>query len=80
MRTFWSLCAAVVLSLALAAPTSAGIISTGVAEPPPPTPDSMTEERTEQTNGTIHTDVAESEPEAVTEIALSLLQNVLSLF
>ena len=75
MKTLRHLCAAVVLTLALVVSAAAGVISTGITPPPPPEP-------TLQTDGTIHTGVAESEPEAdaVAEIALNLLQSVLSLF
>lgn len=86
METLRQLCAAVVLSLALAASASAGIISTGGAdEPPPPPPSaSMTEDQTgtAQADGTIYPGVAGSEPEAGTaaDIALNVLRSVLSLF
>ena len=86
MQNLRTLCAAVVLALALAAPAFAGNIHTGVASPPPPPqPASMTVGQTgSEANGTIHTGMAESEsePEAdtVAEIALTLLQSVLSLF
>lgn len=85
MKNLRQLCAAVVLTLALAASGSAGTIHTGKTEPPPPV--SVTEgqtgtEQTSETDGTIHTGLAESEPGAdtVAEIALSLLQSMLSLF
>jgi Spy/CpxP family protein refolding chaperone len=85
MKNLRQLCASVVLTLALAAAASAGTIHTGVTSPPPPAqPASMAEGQTgtEQTDGTIHTGKVESEPEAdtVAEIALNLLQSVLSLF
>ena len=86
MKNLRQLCAAVVLTLALAASGSAGTIHTGKTEPPPP-PVSVTEgqtgtEQTSETDGTIHTGLAASEPGAdtVAEIALSLLQSMLSLF
>jgi len=76
MKTLRQLCAMVVLTLALTASVFAGTIHTGKTEPTP-TPQPIL-----QTDGTIHTGVVESEPEAdtVTEIALNLLQSVLSLF
>ena len=84
MKTLRTFCAAVALTLTLAASAAAGTIHTGVASPPPPPPASTTESQTgsEYTDGTIHTGVAEPEPEAdtVTGIALDLLRSVLSLF
>ena len=88
MRTFRNLCAAVVLTLALAASTAAGTIHPGVASPTPtPEPEqsaSMTEDQTGtvQADGTIYTGVAGSEPaaNAVAEIAQTLLQSALALF
>jgi hypothetical protein len=83
MRTLRQLCAAVVLTLAFAASASAGTMWPGVVSPTP-TPEptqsaSTSEDQTAQADGTTHTGVAESEPDAVTEIALNLLQSVLSL-
>ena len=88
MRTFRNLCAAAVLSLVLAASAAAGTIYPGVASPTPtpePTqPASMTEDQTgtEQADGTIYTEAAESAPAAgtVAEIAQTLLQSALALF
>lgn len=87
MRTFRNLCAAAVLSLALAASASAGTIYPGVASPTPtpePQAASTTEDQTGtvQANGTTHTGAAESAPAATTvaEIVQTLLQSALSLF
>lgn len=90
MRNLRTLCAAVVLTLALAAPALAGNISTGVASPQPASQGNISTGVTDSpsTQGNIHTGVAGEESaeggttatDAVTEIALSLLQSVLSLF
>lgn len=78
MRNLRTLCASVVLAFALTAPAFAGNISTMVtAPPPPPAP-----------QGNMHTGVTNQETaedeatasDSVTEIALNLLQSVLSLF
>ena len=83
MKNLRQLCAAVVLTLAFAASASAGTMWPGVVSPTP-TPEptqsaSTSEDQTAQADGTMHTEMAESEPDAVTEIALNLLQSVLSL-
>ena len=82
MKTFQRLCAASVLTLMLTLPASAGWISTGVAPPAPsPTPTAA--------EGEIHTTVTGQEEtgsdeatasDSATEVALNLLQSVLSLF
>ncbi len=77
MKNLRALCASVVLALALTTPALAGTMHTPVATPPPPAP-----------QGDIHTGVTDQEnagdeataSDSVTEIALSLLQSVLSLF
>lgn len=68
MRNLRSLCAAALLTLALAAPASAGNIHTPVATPPP----SATEQESTGDEATA--------PDSVTEVALDLLRSVLSLF
>ena len=70
MRNFRTFSAALVLTLALAAPTFAGIIECGVAPPaPPPAPASASAP-----------DAGDTPTDPVTEAALSLLQSVLALF
>lgn len=89
MKNLRQLCAAVALTLALAAPAAAGNISTGVASPPPPpATQGNISTGSPSTQGTIHTGVTNQESaedgatasDSVTEIALTLLQSVLSLF
>jgi hypothetical protein len=91
MKNLRQLCAAVVLALALAAPASAGVISTGVTQPPPPTTQGVISTGvtdSPSTQGVISTGVTDQESaedgatasDSVTEIALTLLQSVLSLF
>lgn len=78
MKTLRTLCAAVVLTLALTTAAFAGVISTPVAPPPPSETTSAT------TEGNISTMSVESEEAAgsnsVTETALNLLQSLLLLF
>jgi hypothetical protein len=81
MKTLRTLCAAVVLTFALTAPAFAGIITSGKEEPPPP-PSANGIMTTDLTDGIINTDAVESAPvvtDSVTEVALSLLQNALTL-
>lgn len=88
MRHLRTLCAAVVLTLALTPPALAGNIHTGVASPPPPATQGNISTGSPSTQGTIHTGVTNQESaedgatasDSVTEIALTLLQSVLSLF
>jgi hypothetical protein len=70
MKTLRRLCAVFVLTLALALSAFAGDISTGVTEPPPPSQATST--------GDISTGVTATDP--ATDIFLSLLQSLLSLF
>lgn len=87
MKNLRQLCTAVVLTLALVAPASAGVISTGVTQPPP-APQGVISTGSPTTQGNIHTGVTNQESaegeatasDSVTEIALTLLQSVLSLF
>lgn len=84
MRNGRNAIAALVLALVLSAPTFAGIMVTDVAPPPPPpTPAAAGIMTTEVTDGETQTGEAASTPEAtdtVTEIALTLLQSMLTLF
>jgi hypothetical protein len=81
MKTLRRLCAVFVLTLALALSAFGGEITTGVTAPPPPPPESQattTGEITTGVTGEISTGVTTTDP--VTEIALNLLQSLLSLF
>ena len=83
MKTLRQLCVAVVFTLALAVPAFAGEMHIGSPTPPPSQPQTAT------VNSDIHTTVAGQEEtgsceataaDSATEIALNLLQSVLSLF
>jgi hypothetical protein len=88
MKNLRQLCAVVIFTLALAAPAAAGNISTGVVSPPPPATQGNISTGSPSTQGNIHTGVTNQESaegeatasDSVTEIALTLLQSVLSLF
>lgn len=90
MRNLRTLCAAVVLMLALTAPAFAGTMATGVTQPQPAPQGVISTGVTDSpsTQGTMATGVTNQEsaedgataPASVTEIALTLLQSVLSLF
>lgn len=88
MKNLRQLCAAVVLTLALVTSAVAGTIHTGVTQPPPPAPQGVISTGSPSTQGNIHTGVTNQESaegeatasDSVTEIALTLLQSVLSLF
>lgn len=72
-----------VLVLALTASASAGVMQTGKTDPPPPPPTTNGVMQTGATEEEAQTGEATSTPEAadtVAEIALSLLQNILTLF
>lgn len=91
MRKLQTLCAAIVLALALVVPTSAGDISTWLTSPPPDssaTTNGNTSTSAPTTNGDMSTGVASqsgtgggetSAGATVTGLALNLLQSVLSL-
>jgi hypothetical protein len=74
MKSYRNAIAALVLAIVFSTPAFAGdgIIWTGITPPPPPPA---------QAEGVIYTDVAAPVPEedTLTEIALTLLQSVLSL-
>jgi Spy/CpxP family protein refolding chaperone len=76
MKKLKSLCGAVVLTLLLALPVFAGQMTTTVADPPPPTADGQ---MTTTIAGQMQTGSSEA-VDPVTQVALSLLQSVLSLF
>jgi hypothetical protein len=84
MRNGRNAIAALVLALLLSTPTFAGIMTGEVSSPAPtPTPAVAGSMTTEMTDGGMQTGEAASTPEAtdtVTEIALNLLQSVLTLF
>jgi type IV secretory pathway VirB2 component (pilin) len=78
MKTLRRLCAALVLTLALALSAFGGEIATGVTAPPPPPQATATGEISTTVTGDIATGVTVTDP--VTETLLSLLQSLLSLF
>lgn len=82
MKTFRQLCAASVLILTLTLPAFAGWISTTVAPPnPSPTPAAATADTETNVTGQEGTGSSEATvADSATEIALNLLQSVLSLF
>ena len=82
MRNGRNAIAALALALVLSTPTFAGIMSTDVAPPPPPTPAAAGIMVAEVTDGEMQPGEAASTPDAtdaLTEMALTLLQSVLSL-
>jgi hypothetical protein len=81
MRNYRNAVAALALVLVLTMPTFAGIIYTDKTPPPPP-PSDTSVTQSDPTGGIIYTDAVESAPvvtDSVTEVALSLLQNALTL-
>ncbi len=89
MKTLRQLCAASVLTLVLTVSAFAGVMSTGVTEPPPPpSPSTATPEGDMTTGaageisttvaGEISTGVSSTDP--ATGVTLNLLLHVLSLF
>lgn len=90
MKNLGTLCASVVLALILTTPAFAGDIHTGITNPPPAPQGVISTGVTDSpaTQGNIHTGVTNQESaedgatasDSVTEIALNLLQSVLSLF
>ena len=83
MKSLRQLCVAVVFSLVLATSTFAGIIEIGSPAPPPSQPQTATVNGEMQIGLTGQEGTGSSEATATdsaTEIALNLLQSVLSLF
>ena len=81
MKNYRNAVAALVLALVLTTPAVAGIMYTDKA-PPPPTPTTTSATQAGTTDGIMYTGAAESAPgatDSLTEIALSLLQNLLTL-
>jgi len=79
MKPLRRICAAFVLTVALTLSAFAGDIHTGITDPPPPSLDAATTGQIETGyTGDIHTGVTATDP--VTEVALNLLQSLLSLF
>lgn len=82
MKPLRRFCAALAFTLMLTLPAYAGWISTGVASPTPSQTPMAAPGAETTTDGSIHAPKNEeaSAADSVTELALSLLQNVLSLF
>jgi hypothetical protein len=83
MKTLRQLCVALTFTLVLAITTFAGEIHTTVAPPTPPSSQAATTQGEMQTTVTGQEEANSSEATAAdsaTEIALNLLQSVLSLF
>jgi hypothetical protein len=78
MKTLRRLCAVFVLTLTLALSAFAGQIETGIAPPSPPPDVAATGQIETGVTGDISTGDTAIEP--ATEIALNLLQSLLSLF
>jgi hypothetical protein len=78
MKTLQRLCAAFVLTLALALSAFAGEISTPIAPPPPPQQATQGQIEIGSTAGEITTGLTATD--AAMEITLNLLESVLSLF
>lgn len=75
MKYFRQLCAAIALVCILAVPGLAGDISCGVTSTPPPPASSMVTEQVEITD-----EMSDEVNDGISEIALTLLQSILSLF
>jgi len=84
MKTLQRLCAAFVLTLAVALSVSAGEMTTGVTAPPPSSQATATGDISTGVTGQITTgvtgDISTTATDPVTETLLSLLQSLLSLF
>lgn len=78
MNHLRQLCAAVVLTFALVLPAFAGDIQIGKDAPPPPSTTTQGHISIPLTEGHIEIGVASTDP--ATEVTLSLLQSLLSLF
>jgi hypothetical protein len=80
MRNYRNGVAALALALVLTTPAFAGIMYSEKTPPPPPPDASVTQ--SDPTGGIIYSEAVESAPvstDTVTEVALSLLQNALTL-
>jgi hypothetical protein len=86
MRYLSRLCAVTVLACILAVPVAAGDISCGVTDPPPPPPQQMMVQGdigagvTGQISTTVTGEMSTGFISPTTDIFLSLLQSLLSLF
>ena len=78
MKPLRRLCATFVLALALALPAFAGDMTTGVAAPPPRSQATATGDMSTTAAGDMTTGITATDP--ATDILLSLLQSLLSLF
>jgi hypothetical protein len=78
MKTLRRLCALLVLTLALSFSAFAGQIDTGFTPPPPPSQATVTGEISTGVTGDMTTGVTATDP--ASDIFLSLLQSLLSLF
>jgi hypothetical protein len=78
MKTLRRLCAVFVLGLALSLSAFAGEMSTSVVSPPPPPSQSITGEMLGGVTGNTSTGLTATDP--ATDVFLSLLQSLLSLF
>jgi hypothetical protein len=78
MKTLRRLCAVFVLTLTLALSAFAGQIETGIAPPSPPPDAAATGQIETGVTGEISTSIIATDP--ATEVVLSLLQSLLSLF
>lgn len=77
MRNLRQLCAAVVLTLVVTAHTFAGDMHTLAIDPPPPPPAETEGQMDTTVEGQIHTTSSDTDP--ISDVALGLLQGVLSL-
>lgn len=76
MKTLRHLCAALALTFVLALPAFAGQMDTGITAPPPPPQGNMST----TVAGQMDAGIAPTDTATAMEVALSLLQSLLSLF
>lgn len=72
MKTLRHLCAALALTFVLALPAFAGQMDAGITAPPPPPQGNM--------STTVAGNMTTGDTDTATDVALSLLQSLLSLF